>query len=155
MNRFSVNHNYVTNGSMTKAGNVRRMCNIFLLFKMTVCRQSSSQNYTKKGKNITLYVKDLILFLKALFFKKSSMGDFKPSTWRDAVGIWVVYASPQLSLLRRQRAYFAFQRKLKLHIFISLDKHIELRDHQAIQLPLQPVIQRSTKNESWYKFGVY
>ena len=80
MNRFSVNHNYVTNGSMTKAGNVRRMCNIFLLFKMTVCRQSSSQNYTKKGKNITLYVKDLILFLKALFFKKSSMGDFKPST---------------------------------------------------------------------------
>ena len=48
MNRFSVNHNYVTNGSMTKAGNVRGMCNI--LFKMTVCRQSSSQNYTKKGK---------------------------------------------------------------------------------------------------------
>ena len=50
MNRFSVNHNHVTNDSMTKAGNVRGMCNIFLLFKMTVCRQSSSQNYTKKGK---------------------------------------------------------------------------------------------------------
>ena len=150
MNRFSVYHNYATNDSMTKAGNVMGICNIFLLL-MTVCRQSSSQYYTKKEKkNITLYVKDLILFLKALFFKKSSMVYFTRQTLvRDTVGIWVVYASPQLSLLRRQRAYFVFHgRKLKLHIFISLDKHIELRNHQAIQLPLQLIIQHSTKNES-------
>ena len=95
-------------------------------------------------------MKDLILFLKALFFKKSSMVDFTRLTLvRDTDDIWVVYASPQLSLLRRQRAYFVFHgRKLKLHIFISLDKHIELRNHQAIQLPLQLIIQHLTKNES-------
>ena len=75
MNRFSVHHNYATNDSMTKVGNVRGICNIFLLL-MNVCQQGSSQIYTKQEKNITLYVKDLILLLKALFFKKSSMGDF-------------------------------------------------------------------------------
>ena len=76
MNCFSVHHNYATNDSMTKVGNVRGICNIFLLL-MNVCQQGSSQIYTKKvKKNITLYVKDLILLLKALFFKKSSMGDF-------------------------------------------------------------------------------
>ena len=67
MNRFSVH--YATNDSMTKAGNVRGICNIFLSL-MTVCRQSSSQNYTKKEKNyITLYVKDLSLLVKALDVK--------------------------------------------------------------------------------------
>ena len=76
MNRFSVHHNYATNDSMTNTGNVTRICNILLLL-MTVCRQSSSHNYTnKEKKNITLYVKDLILLLNAPFFKKSSMGDF-------------------------------------------------------------------------------
>ena len=80
MNRFSVNHNYVTNGSMTKAGNVRGMCNIFLLFKMTVPTELVTELHQKGEKNITLYVKDLILFPMALFFKKSRMGDFKPST---------------------------------------------------------------------------
>ena len=49
MNRFSVHHNYATNDSMTKVGNVRGICNIFLLL-MNVCQQSSSQIYTKKEK---------------------------------------------------------------------------------------------------------
>ena len=57
MNRFSVHHNYATNDSVTKAGNVTRICNILLLL-MTVCWQSSSHNYTKKEKKNHYFVRE-------------------------------------------------------------------------------------------------
>ena len=126
MNRFWVS----TNDSMIKAGNVRGICLHISFINDCVPAEVVSELHQKE-KNITLYVKDLILFVKAYFFKKRSMGDFTrlnlSSLVRDAVSIWVVNASPQLSLLRQQRAYFVFHRKLKLRIFISLGKHIELR----------------------------
>ena len=62
MNRFSVHHNYATNDSMTKAGNLMRICDIFLLL-MTVCRQSSSQYYTKKEKKKHYFVRERLDFI--------------------------------------------------------------------------------------------
>ena len=52
------------------------ICNIFYFDNDCVPAELVTELHQKEKKNITLYVKDLILLLKALFFKKSSMGDF-------------------------------------------------------------------------------